>query len=460
MSRVNGTQTTFQYPSLRAETESSISGISGGTVLTVAVSLANLPPEEHELTIFAGAFSAPHKITATLTAGTTHHTKRAQFSQMLNATFNDLDLPVLMHGGVTHNVAWKLRFIPSPSSLSTLSIKLEGKNDPLHPPALEPATWPPKPQWCAAVLCGRQIEEFARPRWRGSTLTPDWVGNSAPADPHSLSAYGRLDWMHWGHAGGHWGPLSGYLETICLEDTPLGGACPEIVNRKCGVRPLIHPLRVTNASTFKVVPVKPSTNELNQAISNSFSWSDGGQTGRNQTSKSGVVYNAHAGVFIGGASSPALNQSSSALGTGGGAGFQLLVDIPHSTIPTRVFVFLGPFVAADPKQPINLTATLTDAAGTAATWERNVNIPVNSQTISWNFPFEFTIMPAAVVGDDRTLELQLLGATNKTQIQVQAVAVDSDVAPTTSGGVACLPWQPPPSNAVLQAMVLRTVNTQ
>ena len=95
-----------------------------------------------------------------------------------------------------------------------------------------------------------------------------------------------------------------------------------------------------------------------QGLSNGFSWSDGGATLSNST-QSGVVFNTHTGVCVGGGNSPPLNQTSEP------GGFAITVDIPHSTQPLRVFVFLGTFTAdaTNLKQAINFSAALLDAAG-------------------------------------------------------------------------------------------------
>ena len=89
LSLVNGTQTVFRASSLE-----SIAGINADTI-SLSLSLANLTGRQ-QLTIYSGAFSAPHAITATLLDGTQ---QRGVFTQTLNATFNDLDSPIVMHGG-------------------------------------------------------------------------------------------------------------------------------------------------------------------------------------------------------------------------------------------------------------------------------------------------------------------------------------------------------------------------
>jgi hypothetical protein len=477
LSRVNGTQIRFRYPPA-AET---IAGVSGGQEFLLSLALENLTSGSgmYELTVYAGAFSAPHAITATLVDGA--GATQAHFTQTLNATLNDLDLPTRMHGGVTHTVAWKLRFLlgSTLTSPSSLLIKLAGRSDPLNPPALEPVMQPPK--WeprssCGAALCGRQVEEFGRPRRRGNTgcagySCTNYVGNFSPDISHSLTAYGSLDWIHWGHDSVH--PLAA---AVCPAGSPPGVVCSEAINRKCGVSPLIHPLRTTNTSLFKILPILSTS--APQGLSNGFSFSDGGLTHsspavlsssssqsvqQENEQQSGLVFNTHTGVFIGGASPP-LNQTTEF------GGFFIAVDIPHSAQAIRVFVFLGIFTpdATNLSQPVTLSASLLDAAGTATgRFEKNLReeLPINPkgvQTATYNWPFELTVPPAAdgaverVRGEDRTLEIRLIGATSKAQIQIQAVAVHSDgAAPTKHGAAPCLPWVPPPSNVALYALVLK-----
>jgi hypothetical protein len=480
--RVNGTQIQFRYPPA-ADT---IAGVSGGQEILLSLALENLTSDSgrYELTVYAGAFSAPHAITATLVDGA--GATQARFTQTLNATLNDHDLPMRMHGGVTHTVAWKLQFFlgSTLTSPSSLLIKLAGRSDPLNPPALEPVMRPPK--WesrssCGAALCGRQVEEFGRPRRRGNTGCSgydctNYVGNFSPEVSHSLTAYGSLDWMHWGHDSVH--PSAA---AICPAGSPPSVVCPEAINRKCGVTPLIHPLRTTNASLFKILSMLSTS--APQGLSNGFSFSDGGLTHNSsaqnlsssssesepwqesEPQQSGLVFNTHTGVFIGGASPP-LNQTSE-LG-----GFLVTVDIPHSTQAIRVFVFLGIFTpdATNLSQPVTFSASLLDAAGTATgSFEKNLRdeLPINPkgvQTATYNSPFELTVPPAAdgaaerARREDRTLEIRLVGATSKAQIQIQAVAVDSDgTAPTKHGAVPCLPWVPPPSNVALHALVLKSL---
>eukprot|EP01052_Picozoa_sp_SAG31_P028891 SAG31_NODE_2827_length_5029_cov_2.109533_2_plen_111_part_00 len=79
-----------------------------------------------------------------------------------------------------------------------------------------------------------------------------------------------------------------------------------------------------------------------------------------------------------------------------------------------------------------------------------------AQTNSEGWPYELTI-PSSSVTTPRKVELRLVGATATTEIQIQAVAVDSDALPNASADVTCLPWSPPPSNVALQAMVLKTI---
>ena len=249
----------------------------------------------------------------------------------------------------------------------------------------------------------------------------------------------------------HWALLPAGVS--CPPGTPLGTVCEDAVSRKCGVQPLIHQLRVTNVSTFKIMPLLSLQGP--QAESNGFSWVDGG-AGLPNSTKSGVVYNTHTGVLIGGGNSLPLNKSSEP------GGFAVAVAVPQSPQTTRVWAFLGKFTpSANPNQTIEFRARLLDGDGKqSASFVRNIHHLVNPtgvQTNSWSWPFELAIPPATGKGD-RRLEIELVGATNTSSIQIQAIAVDDGAAaaPADGGGAGavCLPWRPPAGGVTLQAMVL------